>query len=99
MLLLWQEVFVGELEGGRDAPVVGVQLLQSVLITGHPAHHVRQGPFGAGLEPGPDDAQGERQSVAEPGELNRGLGLTVRPVRADDTAEQANALSFGQWRQ
>lgn len=60
-LLLPRKVFAGELEGGRDAPVVSPQLLESVPVVGHSAHPVRQGPLGSCLEPDPRDPQGERQ--------------------------------------
>lgn len=87
-LLVGWELVVRQPEGRLDAAVPDAQFAESVFVARHAAHQVLHRPGAAVLQPGPGDAQGQRQPVAQPDQPARRLRLAARALLPDDVRDQ-----------
>ena len=76
-LLVGAQVLVGQVQGGGDAALPGLQLAEPVLLVAQPLDQVGQVPGGVGSQPGGGDADRQRQPAAQLDKLRHQVGWLV----------------------
>ena len=91
------QVLVGQVQGGGDAALPGLQLAQPVLLVAQPLHQMQQAPGGVGSQPGGRDADRQRQPATQLDKLRHQVGwLVAESALADGLDEQAGCVRSGQ---